>query len=176
MDDFKKDLCEKLWNENEAALRRLCFVKMQSHPDEIDDVISEVFLALCQNISKDNIPNKPKAWLYGTLNNIIKLRYRKLYALREKETSLSNKEYDLPFDNGGIEEEIGKMDINQIEDILKKYLNENEYQLIKSIHYDKLKIKEIAEMNNTTETAIRQKNYRICKKFRKAVKNSKKIF
>ena len=178
MEKLKNSICETLWLENEPALRRLCRVKMQSHPDEIDDVISEVFLVMCQNVSEDNIPERPKAWLYSVLNNIIKTKYRKIYRLQDKQVSLSEAEYELPFEcsDGGIEEKIDELYSGEMRSKFKSLLTEEEYQIIKSIHYDGLKMKEIAQMNNSTESAIKQKHYRICNKLRKILKNSEKIF
>ena len=172
----KNDICETLWLENEPALRRLCRVKMQSCPDDIDDVISEVFLALCRNVSENNIPENPKAWLYGALNNIIKTKYRKIYSLKNKRTSLSDEQYELPYEYGGIEEKIDELYSNEIWSKLKSLLSDEEYQLLKNIHYNGLKMKEIAQMNNTTESAIKQKHYRICNKLRKILKSPDELF
>ncbi len=94
----KQKKCEELWNQFEPQLRTVCRVKLRSHPDNIDDVISDVFTALCEKVNKDGLPEKPKAWLYGTLNNKINLKYREIYKIEEKETSLSCKEYELPYE------------------------------------------------------------------------------
>ena len=176
MEELKNRICEQLWVENEPALRKLCRVKMQSCQDEIDDVISEVFLALCQKVATDNIPENPKAWLYAALNNIIKLKYRKLYKLKEKQTSLTDEQFELPFGCDDIEEKIDEIYLSEIKDKLKSLLTEDEYQIIKSIHFDKLKMKEIAGINNSTESAIKQKHYRICRKLRKILKSPDHLF
>ncbi|MCM1363625.1 MAG: sigma-70 family RNA polymerase sigma factor [Faecalibacterium sp.] len=174
MEKLKNDICEKLWLENEASLRKICRVKMQSHPDIIDDIISDTFLALCQYVSENNnVPNIPKAWLYGTLNNIINQKYRKIYKTEKSKTSLSEKEYNLHFTSGGIEDKIDEIYSYQIKDKLKYLLNDDEYQIIKYIHYDELKVKDVAKILNSTESAIKQKHYRICNKLRKIIKNSK---
>ena len=176
MEKLTNSICERLWIENEPALRKLCRVKMQSCQDEIDDVISEVFLALCQKVSDESIPENPKAWLYGTLNNVIKLKYRKIYKRKDKQMSLSDEQYELPFEYGGIEEKIDELYSGEIWSKLKSLLTEEEYKLIKNIHYDRLKMKEIAQMNNTTESAIKQKHYRICNKLRKILKSPEELF
>lgn len=176
MENIKNNICETLWLENEPELRRLCRIKMQSCPDDIDDVISEVFLALCRKVSEDSIPENPKAWLYSVLNNMIKTNYRKIYSLQNKQTSLSDEQYELPYEYGGIEEKIDELYSNEIWKKLKDLLTDDEYQIIKNIHYDRLKMKEIAQMNNTTESAIKQKHYRICNKLRKILKDSKDFF
>ena len=68
--------------------------------------MSEVSLALCKQIKKYGEPNKPKQWLYATLNNIINLKYRELYKFKEKQESLENNDFELPFEENGIESKI----------------------------------------------------------------------
>ena len=71
MNSIQREICENLWNEYEPQLRKICRVKLRSCPDEVDDVMSEVSLALCKQIEKFGKPEKPKQWLYATFNNII---------------------------------------------------------------------------------------------------------
>lgn len=174
MNTIESEICKKLWIEYEHQLRKVCRAKLKSCPDEVDDVISEVFLALCEKISKDGVPEKPKGWIYGTLNNIINLKYRDIYKIREKEKSLYD-EYELPFDIDVIDEKIDEIYNDEIKDKLKELLTEDEYQIIHSIHFDRMKLKEVAELHNSTESAIKQKHYRICNKLRKIIKNSKNL-
>lgn len=167
--------CEDLWKQFEPQLRTVCKVKLRSHPDNVDDVISEVFAALCEKVSKDGLPEKPKAWLYGTLNNKINLKYREIYKIEEKETSLSSKEYVLPYEVDFINKKIDDIYNDEIKCKLKELLSEDEYKIIYAIHFQKLKMKEVATIFNTTESAVKQKHYRICNKLRKIIKNSKKF-
>lgn len=67
MNSIQREICENLWNEYEPQLRKICRVKLRSCPDEVDDVMSEVSLALCKQIEKFGKPEKPKQWLYATL-------------------------------------------------------------------------------------------------------------
>ena len=85
MNENQRKICTEIWQEYESQLRKICKIKLQSHPNEIDDVMSEVSLALCKQIKKYGEPNKPKQWLYATLNNIINLKYRELYKFKEKQ-------------------------------------------------------------------------------------------
>lgn len=176
MNTIQNGICTELWNEYEPQLRKICRVKLRSCPDEIDDVISEVFLALCQKTDKDGLPEKPKPWLYGTLNNIINLKYREVYKIKEKQESIENKDFELPFEENGIEEKIDEIYNNEIKDKLKSFLSEDEYQIINYIYFKKLKMKEIAALLGSTESAIKQKHYRICNKLRKAAKEFEKNY
>lgn len=71
-------LFEDLWKECEPSLRGICNRKLSSYTSEIDDVTGDTYLALCNAVSKGVEIENPKAWLYGTLNNIIKLKYAEL--------------------------------------------------------------------------------------------------
>lgn len=93
MNENQRKICTEIWQEYESQLRKICKIKLQSHPNEIDDVMSEVSLALCKQIKKYGEPNKPKQWLYATLNNIINLKYRELYKFKEKQESLENNDF-----------------------------------------------------------------------------------
>lgn len=91
MNSIQREICENLWNEYEPQLRKICRVKLRSCPDEVDDVMSEVSLALCKQIEKFGKPEKPKQWLYATFNNIINLKYRKYINKRKNKKTLKTK-------------------------------------------------------------------------------------
>mgnify|MGYP004447395681 CR=1 FL=1 len=46
MNENQRKICTEIWQEHESQLRKICKIKLQSHPNEIDDVMSEVSLAL----------------------------------------------------------------------------------------------------------------------------------
>ena len=71
MNSEYRDKCEALFRQFEPQLRRICRVKLRGRPDDTDDVISDVFTALCEKFEKDGAPDNPQAWLYGVLNNKI---------------------------------------------------------------------------------------------------------
>lgn len=170
MNNVQQEICVNLWNEYEPQLRKICRVKLRSCMDEVDDVMSEVSLALCKQIERFGQPEKPKQWLYATLNNIINLKYREIYKQKEKLESIESKDFELPFEQNGIEEKIEEIYNNEIRDKLQSFLSENEYLIIKYIYFDRLKMKEIADLIGSTEAAVKQKHYRICNKLRKSAK------
>lgn len=45
-------ICDEIWEKYKPQLQKLCAIKLKSYPDEVDDVISEVFLALCEQVAK----------------------------------------------------------------------------------------------------------------------------
>lgn len=159
-------ICNEIWDQYKSQLQRLCMIKLNSYPDEVDDVISEVFLALCEQIVKRGVPEKPKAWLYGTFNNILNSKYREIYKVREKHISLLDQEYKLPYAWDANNNIFNRIYEDELQQFLEAELNENEYRLVQYIYYDKLKMSEIAVLENSTEAAIKQRHYRLCNKLR----------
>lgn len=175
MNKTKNDICKDIWIEYEPQLHKVATAKLHSNPGEIDDVISDVFVALCEKVQKDGVPEKLKGWIYGVLNNKINLKFREIYQIKEKETDLLETEVAIPITTTDIEEKIDEIYNDEIKDKLKELLNNKEYEIIYLLHFKQLKIKEAAEQLNSTETAIKQKHYRICKKLRKIIGNSKNL-
>ena len=173
MNSIQREICENLWNEYEPQLRKICRVKLRSCPDEVDDVMSEVSLALCKQIEKFGKPEKPKQWLYATFIN---LKYREIYKQKEKQENIENKDLELPFEQNGIEEKIEEIYNNEIRDKLSTFLSNDECIIIKYIYFDRLKMKEIADIIGSTESAVKQKHYRICNKLRKSAKEFEKNY
>ena len=176
MNENQRKICTEIWQEYESQLRKICKIKLQSHPNEIDDVMSEVSLALCKQIEKFGKPEKPKQWLYATFNNIINLKYREIYKQKEKQENIENKDFELPFEQNGIEEKIEEIYNNEIRDKLSTFLSNDECIIIKYIFFDRLKMKEIADIIGSTESAVKQKHYRICNKLRKSAKEFEKNY
>lgn len=167
----EKRICNELWNTYESAVRQLCIYKLRSCPDEADDVISEVFLALCKKVSKSGAPDKPREWLLGTAKNLINKSYHAVYSVREKETSLSELEYVLPYEYDGIERKTDEISDKELIKMFENVLDEEENILMNNIYYGQKKLKDIAVMMNKTESAIKQKHYRTVNKLRKVLKN-----
>lgn len=172
----EKNELAALWAEYAPPLGKIAEVKLRSCPDEAPDAVSETFTALAEYVSENGMPENPAGWLYGALHNIINMKYREKYRKAEKEVSLDSGEYKLPFVRDDIDKKTDEIYNAQIKDRLAQLLTEDEYQLICAIHFDKMKMKEIAAQNNTTEAAVKQKHYRICRKLKKRLQNSKNFF
>lgn len=160
-------LCTELWDKHKERIHQFCSIKLRSCPSEVDDVVSEVFLALCKKVSESGPPEKPKEWLYGTFGNLLNKTYRNIYSLRENETAFSDNDFELPHMKDDIK---SKEDEMYIAELFKKFgdrLSVNERELMELVIYKQLKHKEIALMQNSTETAIKQKYYRVISKLRK---------
>ena len=175
MEIFEEKSYIEIWNKYKPQLVKISSIKLRNYPDEVEDVVQEVFLALVKKMNNSGLPDNPKAWLYGTLNNIINQKYRQIYKKRENEESLSSQVYELPLLYDSVEEKIDEIYYEEIKDNLKQLLSDDEYELIHYVHFQKLKMKEIAQILGTTESAVKQKHYRICNKLRKIIKDSKNL-
>lgn len=169
MNKKDKKMCDKLWQELEPQVRNLCRAKLRSYPHEVDDIISQTFLALCQKINTDGFPIKPKAWIYGTCRNIILKKYTEIY--NQNHISIENMEKELPLEEDAISTKIEEIYNQQFQEKLHSFLTESEYQFVSYFYFQHLNVKETALILNITESAVRQRNYRICIKLKKILKN-----
>ena len=48
-------LCEQIWREHEAYIRKFCEYKLQSQKDLVDDCVNEVFLSLLETLKNNGI-------------------------------------------------------------------------------------------------------------------------
>lgn len=169
-------LCEELWTEYEPSLRRICSYKLSSYPAEIDDIIEDTYLALCDAMKNGKIINSPKAWLYGTVNNLIKLKYSEIKRIKKTQVSLDSVEnelfYEIDLDDTKLSEEI----IDKLKDEVFDELTGAEQTLLTLIYVKRLKMKEIAEILSTSQEAVKQKNYRLKRKIKLIVKEKIKNF
>lgn len=160
-------ICNEIWDKYKPVLQGICKSKLSNYPDEVDDVISDVFLALCEQIEKRGIPNSPKGWIYGTFRNILNSKYREIYKAKEKYVRILDYEYELPYKNDVQTKDIlERMYGNDLMDFLKDELSEPEYRLVQYVYFDKLKMAEIAVLEKSTEAAVKQRHYRLCSKLR----------
>lgn len=168
-------ICTEIWDKYRPVLQGVCTSKLSNYPDEVDDVISDVFLALCEQIEKRGVPKNPKAWLYGTFRNILNSKYREIYKAKEKYVSILDYEYDLPYKGDMRSKDIlERICDDELRAFLERELNETEYRLLQYIYYDKLKMAEIAVLENSTEAAIKQRHYRLSNKMRWLAKKLEK--
>lgn len=170
------ELPKVLWEEYEPNLRRICSHKLSSYPNEIDDVIGETYLALCDKIDKGIEIQNPKAWLYGTLNNQIKLKYSEIDRKKKIYIRLENVEHELFYNVDFDEKELSEETIEKIKDDVFDELTDAEKTLLVLIYDKKIKLTEVARILNTTEAAVKQKHYRLKRKIKKLAKEKIKNF
>lgn len=169
-------LSKILWEEYEPNLRRICNYKLSNYPDEIDDVIGETYLALCNAINKGLEIQNPKAWLYGTLNNQIKLKYSEIDKKKKIYIRLERVEHELFYNIDFEKDELIEETIEVLEDVIFDELIDAERTLLVLIYEKNIKLKEVAKILNTTEAAVKQKHYRLKRKIKKLAKEKLKKY
>ena len=169
MQSILKEICSKNWEEYEPIIRRIAFTRLSGLEDEVDDVVSETFTALCTKFSGGSAPDNTRSWLYGTLNNIINQRLRKIYIERENVVADSTDMVDLKFAYSVPDSAFKSVSINEFCKIVRSLLSDDEYSLIEALYINGAKVSEVAKQLNLTEGAVRQRSYRICSKLRKTL-------
>lgn len=162
----EQKLCAELWVEYEPMIRKMSTFKLQSCQAEIDDVVAEVYLALCKKVAESGSPEKPKEWLIAVFNNLLNGKYKEVYAKREKETGYSDEEYDLPFRDNSIQQKENQIYIEDLLKMAEGKLKDDEYEML-GYTYSGYKIKDIAAKVNKSEDAVKQKRFRVYQKLRK---------
>lgn len=165
-EDKNKKLIEKMWQEYEPYIRKLCNFKLKSLPYYIDDCVQDVFLDLSDALNSGKQIEYPKAWLTKVANNKIK----DIYTLAKKEneklvafeaqnldTSHYGVVYNEPFS-------VGDEQIAFLKDRIINMLDEKDQQLLQDRYTKGKSIEQIAEEHNTTENNIYQKLFRLREK------------
>lgn len=166
----EKRICEELWDKYKDKIHKVCEYKLKSHPSEIEDVVAEVYYALCKKVHESGVPEKPKEWLYGVFYNVLNGKYREIYARRDHEVSFPEDELDLPFRFDTINRKENEIFVGELRKEFDSILDNEDNALLNYIYYDDLKLKEIAAKLNKSEAAVKQKRYRIFQKLRKHTK------
>lgn len=133
--------------------------------EDIEEIASDVFVALWQNREKINAETELKPYLIGITKNLIKKKYRKF-------------EKSIPIcDICDFENKIGsQIDISQIVENEEKqqiisntisHLKEYERQIFILYYYDNKKIKEIASYLKISTAKVKVSLHRIRKKVKK---------
>ncbi len=168
----KYELCERLWREYKDAITNLCSFKLSSHPDEVDNVVAEVFFYLCKVIFDGAVLHNPRAWLNAVANNLIKKKYIEINKIKLRQVSFIEEDI---CKYGYDEEDLFSLLVsdntikNSSENIIGK-LKIQEQELYKYVYKDRLKMKEIALVMNLTEGAVKERNYRLKKKLKYMIK------
>lgn len=165
MNKQEKQICENLWYQFEPALRQACGIKLAGSSLDAEDIVAEVYLALCTKIASGSIPSYPKAWLFGTLHNIMNKQFQQLYKKKQHECCL----HECVFTGVQMdftEEITDKLFLNDMYALFKRQLSKDEKILFCLFYHKELKIKEIARLEKKSENAIKQKNYRLRTKIR----------
>ncbi len=163
--EAENKICAELWAEYESKLRNICKAKMHGCETDVDDIIGDVYLALCNQVAKEGLPTYQQSWLYATLKNLINVKFREKYRDESHMANFSIDEIELPYKHDFVSDVEDNHSINELNKIIST-LNKEEQVIIHSVYFNKKKMKEIAKELGSTESAVKQKRYRLCSKLR----------
>lgn len=153
-------LCEQIWREHEAYIRKFCEYKLQSQKDLVDDCVSEVFLSLLKALKNNTEINYPKAWLTKVANNKITDIYRNKEKQVEREVALNEETLSGSYYDIYNFQEVTDEQIEQIKEAILNELDETDRRLIENYYIKKMKVKEIASLYNLSESSVKVKLFR----------------
>jgi len=134
--------------------------------EDIEEIISDVFLAIWKNSENLNRHTNIKEYLTGIAKNVTRNKYRST----ELNYSISDYEEKL-FDNFNIEKLSEEKEQDGIIKKALKNLSDEEYNIFIMFYYNGKKIKEIAELLHLSESNVKVKLHRIRKLVKKDLKN-----
>lgn len=133
--------------------------------EDIEEIISDVFIAVWKNSKVLSNTIDIKAYLSGTAKNIIKNKYRK----NEINFSIFDYEEKL-IDNNNLEKQAEENEQNIIIKDTLQTLKKEEYAVFIMFYYENRTVKEIAEYLNCTIGKVKIILHRVRKRIRKNVK------
>ena len=162
-----------LWKTYEACIRRLCEYKLKSSPDDIEDVVSETFLYLCEAIENEVKIENYGGWLCAVANNLIKQIYNKnteskeiLVNFRDGTEEYYNIKLGYDIDNELVSDE----KIEEYRELIMNSLSTSEQIIMTMFYEEKRNLKEIGDVLGISENAAKQKHYRTVRKIKKIIK------
>lgn len=139
-----------------------------STPEDIEEILSDVFIVLWKNYKKLDKDINIKAYLVGITKNLIKKKYRNYNASHEIENidDFENK-INSHIDIQELMEENEKSKI--VEDFIENLKSEDKKIFI-MFYYQSKKIKEISRILKISETKVKVKLHRLRKIAKKKIK------
>ena len=150
-------------------LRKLCKYKLHNHPTEAEEVVSEVLLVFVTAVNNTKIPKDPMAWLYSVANNIIKHKYKEIQR-EDHRSAYIHSDNELWVYPDFTDEIISDSAILKMADDILSGFTEEERTLLSYIYIENKSMKEIAEIMGKTESAVKQKHYRLCLSIKRLIK------
>lgn len=153
-------LCEQIWREHEAYIRKFCEYKLQSQKDLIDDCVNDVFLSLLEALKNNKEIMYPKAWLTKVANNKITDIYRNKEKQVEREVALNEETVTETYCDTYNFQNVTDEQIEEIKETVLNELDETDRSLIENYYIKKMKVKEIASLYNLSESSVKVKLFR----------------
>jgi len=167
----KEEIFSRIYDQYIDKIYRFIFLKVNSQ-EIAEDLCSETFLRGWKKFKENNQKiDNPQAFLYQIARNLVIDHYREKNKVQlvssdfnlDSNINISDPKIDLE------EKAIKKWDIEMVRTALKEI--KGDYQDVIIWHYiDDLSIKEIAEMTNSSEGAIRVTLYRALQNLKDKIK------
>ena len=156
LDDFYNDVYMIVKNK----------VSIYITDEDIEEIISDVFLAIWKNSSKLSNTTPVKAYLTGITKNVIKNKYRKTQA----NISISDYEEKIVY-NFNLEELKEEKEKNAIMQKELKKLREEEYNIFLMFYYEGKTIKQISENLKCSASKVKTILHRVRKKLKRKLED-----
>ena len=153
-------LCEQIWREHEAYIRKFCEYKLQSQKDLVDDCVNDVFLSLLEALKNNKEITYPKAWLTKVANNKITDIYRNNEKQSEREVALNEETVTETYCDTYNFQNVTDEQIEKIKETVLNELDEIDRNLIECYYTKNMKIKDLASEFNLSESNVKQKLFR----------------
>lgn len=134
--------------------------------EDIEEIISDVFVAIWKNSSKLSKETLVKPYLSGIAKNTIKNKYRST----ELNFSISDYEEKLAY-NSNLEEIAEENEKNKVITETLKTLKKDEYDIFIMFYYNEKSIKEIAKLLEFSQSKVKVVLHRVRKIIRKNLEN-----
>lgn len=134
--------------------------------EDMEEVISDTFLAVWKNCSRLSVDTPVKPYLAGIIKNILKNKYRSMHI----NYSISDYE-DTIIDTTNFEKIAEEDEQNRIIKSTLNGMKKEEYDVFIMFYYEAKKIKEIAKIMHFSESKVKVLLHRIRKEIKKNLKN-----
>ena len=174
MTDSLKEVCEQIWKEYYQEMRKHSHSKLRGHYEDAEDVVQTAFKLLWAKILKSGVPAVPQAWLHKTIKYLVNEKYRQ-YEKENLCVSLASVEETSLSYIHDIDEEIAKEQLySELLELAKHELSDEEKTLINYSIFEKRENKETATLLGISETAVKQRRYRLMRKTHQMSERKKK--
>ena len=174
MSDSQQEIFTEIWNVYHPEMCRYCYSNLKGHKGEVEEIVEKAFYLLWKKMTEDSFPPVPQAWLYKTIDNLIKMEYRR----RKKDNKhlafgsdlCANLKYTVD-----LAEEMAQQELNgELVKAVDEELTDNDRELINYLFVEKKTHKEIAAILGISEKAVKQRRYRMIRKNQLIVAEKKK--
>ncbi len=177
--DYDKKNCEKTFCEYEPIIRSLCNCKLDGSQKDIDAVVSQVFCIYCEAVEQGVYIASVRAWLLSKTINLIKINNSKNKNFLNSNDHITNFVYEVKNIDFYYNDNVADLIINDnsfisLKEEIEKDLTPNELLLLEFIYKDNLKYKDIANILNTSISAVKQRIYRLKRKIKKSAEEKVK--